>query len=138
MPLQMITRGIRCYAPNCQSRMHHHCYSRYKVGSHNCPRCATNWSSEANAKKLVPIGEGAFRDGQDLGRRRARRTPEEDEDDGIAEEEYIDEEASQPSQMQEKKGKKKAVVPEDMEVDEDKDDDASPPPRTQRSRRGAR
>ncbi|OCH95004.1 hypothetical protein OBBRIDRAFT_746510 [Obba rivulosa] len=130
---EVITRGIRCYSPNCQSRMHHHCYNLYKAGKHVCPTCGTSWSGEVNVKKLKPIGEGAFREGQDLTRRQARHTPEEDEDDE-AEEEYVEEEPSQLPQTQ-KKGKNNATASENMEVDDEEEDEASPPPRPQRSRR---
>ncbi|THH01244.1 hypothetical protein EW026_g1416 [Hermanssonia centrifuga] len=93
-------------------------------------------------KKVFPIGEDAFKDGQDKGKRRTRRVAE-----GSDEEESqmdMDEDASQQTQTQQptqtqgrsKKGKKKATQDDDMTVDED-EEDATPPPRTQK-RKGRR
>ncbi len=140
--MEIVTRGIACYTSRCKTRMHNHCYNNYRRRNQNCPACNQNWSTEANAKKVFPIGEDAFKDGQDKGKRRTRRVAE-----GSDEEEPqmdMDEDASQQTQTQQptqtqgrsKKGKKKATQDDDMTVDED-EEDATPPPRTQK-RKGRR
>jgi len=68
---------------------------------------------------LVPVGEGAVKDGQDDGRRRVRRknTPEgSDEED--------EDEPSQPTQTQTQK--KKGNIATSMQVDNDEGDENAP------------
>lgn len=140
--MEVITRGVACYRPHCKTRLHNHCFDKYRKRQPKCPTCNENWSNGSNIDKLIPVGEGAFREGQDQGRRRARRkaTAESDED----EDEEMDPgesqpsqptQPSQPSQTQAKKGKKKAVREESMDVDEE--EEVTPPPRTQK-RKGRR
>ncbi|KAI0780812.1 Nse1 non-SMC component of SMC5-6 complex-domain-containing protein [Trametes elegans] len=146
--LELVTRGIGCFTPQCKTRLHTHCFSNYKRRHGQCPSCKQNWTSDGNLSKLKPIGEAAFREGQDLGRRRVRRrsTEDEDADEEDKEEEYVEEpeepdvsqNQNQPSQSQVKgKGKRKAVREESMEVDGD-GEEASPQPQTQRRRSSRR
>ncbi|KAI9065164.1 hypothetical protein FKP32DRAFT_1665603 [Trametes sanguinea] len=145
---ELVTRGIACYTPQCKARMHTHCFNNYKRRNRQCPSCKESWA-DADLNKLRPVGEAAFREGQDLNRRRARRKSsedgdgEEDEDeeheeaqgDGDAEEDV--EIKPEPTQQSKGKGKRKAVREESMDVDGD-GDDASPPPQTQRRRSSRR
>ncbi|KAI0665150.1 Nse1 non-SMC component of SMC5-6 complex-domain-containing protein [Cubamyces menziesii] len=146
--MELVTRGVACYTPQCKTRLHTHCFNNYKRRNQKCPSCNESWS-DANLTKLRPVGEAAFREGQDLTRRRVRRKSSEgeEEDDEDAEGENAEEaedaepdpsQQSQPPQTQQSKGKgkRKAVREESMEVDEKEED--SPPPRTQRRRSSRR
>ena len=82
---------------------------------------------------VIPIGEGAFRDGQDRLKRRARRTEGCDDDEEGEEVEYEEgpSQPTQPSQSQKKgKGKKRAVQDDGME--DDVDEEVAPPTQTLR------
>ncbi|KDQ60700.1 hypothetical protein JAAARDRAFT_708550 [Jaapia argillacea MUCL 33604] len=154
--MEILTRGIACYTRNCKARLHTHCYNNYRRLHQNCPACGQNWTAEANAKKLVQVGEGAVKDGQDDGRRRVRRksTAEgsDDEDaEGDPDSSQQTQSQTQPSQSQKKgKGKTKAnrrtrktIVEDDEDEEEeetnenamDVDEDDNPPPRTQSRRK---
>ncbi|RPD80190.1 hypothetical protein L226DRAFT_550275 [Lentinus tigrinus ALCF2SS1-7] len=145
--MEIVTRGIACYTPNCQTRMHTHCFNNYRRRNHQCPACKEDWTAGNNLNKLRPVGEAAFKDGQDQGRRRVRRKSTEEQEDADAEGEEADEKNDEvevepePSQTQPNgkgkgkgKGKEKMTRDESMEVDDDKDEDGedSPPPRTRR------
>ncbi|KAH9951923.1 Nse1 non-SMC component of SMC5-6 complex-domain-containing protein [Amylocystis lapponica] len=141
--MDMVTRGIACYTANCKTRMHDRCFQTYRRHNQKCPTCDGNWSTDANTKKLIPIGERAFKEGQE-GRRRIRRqnTADSDEGEGDAEGEDDDEaepsQPSQPSQSQaKKKGKKKATQPVDDSMDVD-EEPPSQPTRTQQKRKSRR
>ncbi|KAI0748240.1 Nse1 non-SMC component of SMC5-6 complex-domain-containing protein [Daedaleopsis nitida] len=140
--MEIVTRGIACYTPQCQTRLHTHCFNNYRRRNHNCPACKEDWTSGNNLTKLRPVGEAAFKDGQDQGRRRVRRKSTEEQEDGEdgdegeagdgQEDEAEEEPASVQSQPPKKqpngrgKGKKKATREESVE------EDGSPAPRTQR------
>ncbi|KAI0375014.1 hypothetical protein BV20DRAFT_961260 [Pilatotrama ljubarskyi] len=144
--MELVTRGVACFTPQCKTRMHTHCFNNYKRRNHKCPSCNQSWS-DGNLNKLRPVGEGAFKEGQDLGRRRVRRKSteeEEGEEDAEGEENGEDEDGAElepsqdepaPTQQTKGKGKKKAVREESMEVDED---EGSPAPRTQRRKSSRR
>ncbi|OBZ75530.1 Non-structural maintenance of chromosomes element 1 [Grifola frondosa] len=85
--LEMVTRGVACYTPQCKARLHNHCYASYRRGKRNCPTCDENWSVEANTKKLKPVGEAAFKEGQDQGRRRVRRKATDSDEENSQEDE---------------------------------------------------
>lgn len=109
--------------------MHYHCFKRFRRQNSTCPACKQDWPQEPDAKPLVPVGEGAVKDGQDDGRRRIRRkdTPEgSDEED-----EMNGDGPSQPTQTQTQK-KKGRPFAASMEVD--KDDEDENPPRRRRGR----
>ncbi|PCH38085.1 hypothetical protein WOLCODRAFT_52070, partial [Wolfiporia cocos MD-104 SS10] len=122
--MEMVTQGIACYTPQCKTRLHQYCFTNYRKINQNCPACNCNWSTDLNNSKLKHVGEAAFREGQDQGRRRPRRqsTPESDED---AEDRETNVDLSQPSQpmQSQAKGKKKLVREDHMEVDEDQEDE---------------
>jgi non-structural maintenance of chromosomes element 1 len=130
--LKTLTRGIACYTANCQTRMHYHCFKRFRRQNSTCPACKHDWPQEADAKPLVPVGEDAVKDGQDEGRRRMLRkdTPEasDEEEEGDASQPV------QPTQTQTQKKKKKAGRPSasDMDVDNGGEDYA---PRRRSGRR---
>ncbi|KAI0362237.1 hypothetical protein OH77DRAFT_32714 [Trametes cingulata] len=143
--MELVTRGVACFTPQCKTRMHTHCFNNYKRRNHKCPSCNQSWS-EGNLSKLRPVGEAAFKEGQDLSRRRVRRksTEEEEGDEDAEGDENDDQDEAEPepsqdepaqSQQPKGKGKKKAEREDSMEVDED---DASPPPKTQRRRSSRR
>lgn len=126
--MEMITRGVACPTANCKTRLHQHCYTNYKRGSSKCPTCNETW----NANRLIPVGEDAFKEGQDRHTRQSRHDAA-DEEDAEEMEDESQPSQSQPTQTQKKKVKK-ALREEDMDVDED-DEDA--PPKTQK-RKGRR
>ena len=74
--LQIVTRGIACPTPHCKARMHDQCRARYRTAKSTqgvafaCPTCGESWQGEG---KTRPVGENAFREGQDKQRRRTRR-----------------------------------------------------------------
>jgi len=122
--METLTRGVACHTANCKTRMHYHCFKVFRRQNSTCPACKHDWPQEADAKPLVPVGEGAVKDGQDEGRRRVRRkdTPE-----GSDDEEINDEEPSQPTQTQTQKNSKKMGRPSaSMEVDDDEEEDYAP------------
>ena len=107
--------------------MHYHCFKRFRRQNSTCPACKHDWPQEPDAKPLIPVGEGAVKDGQDEGRRRVRRkdTPE----GSNGEDEMDDDEPSQPSQptqtqtQKKKSGRQNAAS---MDVDDDEVDDYAP------------
>lgn len=151
--VQLVTRGIACYTPQCQTRLHTHCFNNYRRRNHACPACKEDWTSGNNLSKLRPVGEAAFKDGQDQGQRRARRTTTEEQEDEDADGEVdekdddggevkLEASQSQPNGRGKGKGKRKAEREDSMEVDEDEDgegeEDGTPPPRTQRRKSSRR
>ncbi|KAI8998532.1 Nse1 non-SMC component of SMC5-6 complex-domain-containing protein [Trametes punicea] len=154
--MEIVTRGMACFTSQCKTRMHTHCFNNYKRRHHQCPTCKESWT-DANLNKLRPVGEAAFREGQDLNRRRVRRRSTEDgEGDDDPEGEWQEEEPedvdadadadepetgssqSQPARTRptKGKGKRKAVREESMAVDGEEEE--SPPPKTQRRRSSRR
>ncbi|KAI0831418.1 Nse1 non-SMC component of SMC5-6 complex-domain-containing protein [Trametes gibbosa] len=141
--MELVTRGIACYTNQCKTRMHTHCFNNYKRRHHLCPTCNQSWS-EGNLNKLRPVGEAAYREGQDHNRRRMRRrSSEEDEDDDDSdgdadgEENYGGDDAEpEPSQSQPAngRGKKKARREDSVEAQVEK----ASPPRTQRRKSSRR
>lgn len=144
---QLVTRGIACYTNQCKTRMHTHCFNNFKRRHHQCPSCSQSWA-EANLTKLRPVGEAAYREGQDLNQRRARRkyTGDDDDDDEEDEEERDyengDDAEPEPSQSQpaatQKKGKGKRKAAREESEDEAEEQEESPPPQTQRRRSSRR
>ena len=128
---QLITRGIRCNTPQCKARMHTYCYNVYKRNSTSCPTCNKSW-------KPLPVGEEAWKEGQDKGKRRVRQKDSEERSEDEEEEAEQEEVKAEPSQRrtqasqakQNGKGKKRAVASDD-EMDEDEDEEEAPP-RTQK------
>ncbi|KAL6309242.1 Nse1 non-SMC component of SMC5-6 complex-domain-containing protein [Sparassis latifolia] len=97
--MEMITRGVACYTAHCKTRLHTHCFNNYRRRNQNCPTCNENWSADANARKLLSIGEGAFKDGQDKGSRRAPRKSAAEGDEDEDEEMDVEPSPSQLSQL---------------------------------------
>lgn len=141
---QPLTRGVACHTANCKTRMHFHCFTTFRRRKDKCPSCSAEWPEKAEDKPLIPVGEGAVKDGQDEGRRRVRRRAsegsgdeEEEEDEDMDQSQSQSQSQGAPSQSQAKratrgKGKaKKAVVETDEEEEEDNDDEDDEPPRTQ-------
>ncbi|KAH9856996.1 Nse1 non-SMC component of SMC5-6 complex-domain-containing protein [Lenzites betulinus] len=150
--MELVTRGIACYTNQCKTRMHTHCFNNYKRRHQKCPTCNQSWS-EGNLNKLRPVGEAAYREGQDHNRRRMRRSTEDDDDededadaDADGEENYEGDDAEpEPSQSQagpsqnqtNGRPKRKAAAAREESV-EAKVEKASPPPRTQRRKSSRR
>ena len=148
---QIVTRGIACYTPNCQTRMHTHCFNNYRRRNHQCPACKEDWTAGNNLNKLRPVGEAAFKEGQDQGTRRVRRKSTEEQEDVDAEGEDMDEKDDEvefepePSQSHPNgkakgkgKGKKKATRDESMEVDDKDEDEEEDSPQPRRRRKASR
>jgi len=135
--MEIITRGVACHTPNCKTRMHYHCFKRFRRQASACPSCKHDWPQDADSKPLVPVGEGAVKDGQDDGRRQVRRK---DTSEGSDEEDEMYEDGpSQPSQststQTQKKKKKNAAS---MDVDDEDEETYAPPPPTNGKRRSRR
>jgi non-structural maintenance of chromosomes element 1 len=113
--------------------MHYHCFANFRRRHSACPSCSQDWPREAHEKPLLPVGEGAVRDGDD-GKRRARaRSTEASDDDELTEE---DEPAStQPQRKSQRVKKGKAPVNESMDEDEDEN---GTPETSQKRRRSSR
>ena len=142
----MVTSGYSCFTPACKVRLHKHCYNNHRRMRSDCPTCKVEWGVDDS--KLLKVGEQAFKDGQEKGRR--VRSVGADEDGDEDDEEYDEQsqsqsqEPSEPSQTQTKvkkektakgKGKGKKKVVESDEDEEMEDDDETPPPRTQGKRK---
>ncbi|KAI0807463.1 Nse1 non-SMC component of SMC5-6 complex-domain-containing protein [Fomes fomentarius] len=134
--MEIVTRGIACYTPQCKTRLHNHCFNNYRRRNHACPACKEDWTSGNNLSKLRPVGEAAFKEGQEGRRRVRRKSTEEQEDDEDGEDDADGEpDPSQSQQIKKEpngkgKGKKKATRKDSVDDDEDGDEDA--PPRTQK------
>lgn len=127
--------------------MHTHCLTNYRRRHNACPSCKEDWTSGNNLARLKPVGEAAFREGQDQ-RRRARRRSTEEREDGEDEEDAEPDISQSQGQEQEQddavkeellsqpngrgKGKRRAVPVEDT------NDEGTPPPRTQQRRSSRR
>ena len=94
----VVTRGVACHTANCKARMHYHCFKKHRQKFSVCPTCKTNLPAEIG-KPLIPVGEGAVKDGDD-NRRRSRKA---DTPDGSDDE--MEEDEASHSQTQKKKGK---------------------------------
>ena len=103
--------------------MHHHCFANFRRRHSACPSCSQDWPREAHEKPLVPVGEGAARDGDD-GKRRARiKSTQASEDEEPTEE---DEPQTQRKSQRTKKGKAPVNESMDMYEDNDEDEDGMP------------
>jgi len=103
--MEILTKGISCYTPNCKARLHHHCYARYR--SQKCPSCNCDWSKQ---EKLNKVGEEAVKDGDDMGPRHNRRrvTEDSDEEEEAENEKTISDEDDEDEDVKpEVKGKRK-------------------------------
>ncbi|EPQ58234.1 hypothetical protein GLOTRDRAFT_35587 [Gloeophyllum trabeum ATCC 11539] len=138
--LEILTRGIACNTRNCKVRLHGHCFNNYKRVHSTCPSCNESWTS--GTKKIVPVGEGAVKDGQDFARRVRKKQTEEasdEEEDEDAEGSHEPSQTQGPSQAQSqsqktagKKGRAKATDAPDNSMDVDEE---GPPRRSQRKSR---
>ncbi|KIJ68967.1 hypothetical protein HYDPIDRAFT_122903 [Hydnomerulius pinastri MD-312] len=120
--MEIVTRGIACNTPNCKTRTHLLCFTKYRARRANCPTCNKDWPQDA--KNLGQVGEAAIKDGQDEGRRvRRKSTAASDEEEEEEEEELrLDEdEPSQPSQSQRRRNQKKKAAA--MDVDEEEEEE---------------
>ncbi|KAH7923864.1 hypothetical protein BV22DRAFT_1067934 [Leucogyrophana mollusca] len=119
--MEIVTRGVACTRPNCQTRLHFHCFTASRRINPKCPTCGQDWPAES--KNLVAVGEGAVKDGQDEGRRVRRKSTAEASDEDEEEPDQMDEdEPSQPAatQSRPRRGKKAA----EASMDEDEEDEA--------------
>ncbi|KAI6150360.1 Nse1 non-SMC component of SMC5-6 complex-domain-containing protein [Pisolithus tinctorius] len=113
--MEIVTRGVACNTPACQTRIHHHCFRRLPAKqARSCPTCQCNWPQDG--RTLRPIGEAAIKDGQDEGRRRSRKSTAEASDEENEEEEDSGMEEHEPSQSQRHKRQTRSNAA--MEVDE--------------------
>ncbi|KAF9567521.1 hypothetical protein CPC08DRAFT_680722 [Agrocybe pediades] len=137
--MEILTRGLACYTPNCKVRMHHHCFARYRRSS-ECPSCSTKWPQQAKDKQLVPVGEGAAREGD--GRRRRAQT--QDSSDAEEEEPEPTQEETPKQNGKRRQSNKNVKFDASMETDEDEEDESVPSQTqaraegSQRSRRSTR
>ncbi|KAF5365639.1 hypothetical protein D9758_003219 [Tetrapyrgos nigripes] len=134
---EVVTKGMACHRPNCQVRLHIHCFDRYRRRNSACPSCKIEWPRQATDDPLVPVGEAAVRDGED-GKRRVKER-QSNNDDEEEDDETEPSQQSQPARSQRaKESKKKVVVESDEEDEEDAvptQEDSPPPARRRSSRR---
>lgn len=77
--LELLTKGIGCYTPQCGARLHDHCYRRFARDNRtSCPSCQVDWSDK---DRLQIIGEGALRGGRDSKSNRNRSDKARDDAD---------------------------------------------------------
>ncbi|KAI6117685.1 Nse1 non-SMC component of SMC5-6 complex-domain-containing protein [Pisolithus croceorrhizus] len=121
--MEIVTRGVACNTPACQTRMHQYCFRKLPARqARSCPTCQCDWPQDR--RTLRPIGEAAIRDGQDEGRRRRRKSTTEASDEEDEEDSRMDGHVpsqSQPSQSQPRRRQTRSAVA--MEVDEAEEDD---------------
>ncbi|KAI6005524.1 Nse1 non-SMC component of SMC5-6 complex-domain-containing protein [Pisolithus albus] len=111
--MEIVTRGVACNTPACQTRMHNHCFRKLPAKqARSCPTCQCDWPQDR--KTLRPVGEAAIRDGQDEGRRRRRKSTAEASDEEDEEDSRMDEDV--PSQSQPRRRRTRGAAA--MEVDE--------------------
>lgn len=111
--MEIVTRGVACNTPACQTRMHQHCFRKLPAKqARSCPTCQCDWPQDR--RTLRPVGEAAIRDGQDEGRRRPRKSTAEVSDEEDEEDSRMDEHV--PSQSQPRRRQTRSAVA--MEVDE--------------------
>jgi len=135
---EMITRGVACYTPNCQTRIHYHCFQRHRRRSSKCPSCSADWPQE-QGKPLLAVGEDAVKEGQEEGRQVRRRDTEEadsGDDEQLEEPTYMEDDEQTPSQSQ---GTQRRPGGGSMSMD-GAEEEAGPSTQTQRraSRRSGR
>jgi len=122
--MEIVTKGISCYTPNCKCRLHNHCYKLHMNTRQTCPSCQADWS--AGAPRVKKVGEAAAErdDGRaNQPRRQQRRSRQEGERDTPESEDELgrsqsrgndgggddDEEDEEVSRSSSKKGKQKAT-----------------------------
>ncbi|KAF8201687.1 Nse1 non-SMC component of SMC5-6 complex-domain-containing protein [Pholiota molesta] len=133
--LEIMTRGVGCFTPNCKTRMHFHCFNTFRRRHNACPSCSKDWPRDTKDKQFVPVGEDAAREGDERVRR-ARSDDAEESDDEDEEEPPTQDTLPKKSQRDKKPVKSENT----MDVDEDEDEDARPTQTqgTQRNRRSTR
>ncbi|KAF8163230.1 Nse1 non-SMC component of SMC5-6 complex-domain-containing protein [Crassisporium funariophilum] len=134
--MEIMTRGIACYTPNCETRMHNHCFTTYRRRNTSCPSCDKEWPAEAKAKPLIPVGEDAAQEGGE-GRRQTRFKSVDSSDD---EEEFQEEDqeptpVTAPKKESRRGSQNKAPSENSMEVDDTGDVPTSQSQGTQRTTR---
>ncbi|TFK42659.1 Nse1 non-SMC component of SMC5-6 complex-domain-containing protein [Crucibulum laeve] len=144
--MEVVTRGVACYTNNCKTRMHNHCFANFRRRHSACPSCSKEWPREST-EKLLPVGEGAAREGED-GKRRVRLKSADPSDD--EEEEDMDEdEHSQQTEIQPERKTRpsrqasrtnaryndNSMVIDEHDEDEDEDAHRQNPQRNRRSSR---
>jgi len=123
--MESLTRGVACITTNCKTRLHQHCFKKFRQRTPICPSCQKDWPEDI--KLMVPIGEEAMKDGQDEGRRIRRKSTAEDSDEEEEEEEEEEDEPSQPASTQKKarvNKKQPLQVSDDDEDDEEEVEEA--------------
>ncbi|KAG6814323.1 hypothetical protein H0H92_013448 [Tricholoma furcatifolium] len=145
--MEILTRGVACPTNNCKTRLHYHCFTTYRRRQSTCPSCKTQWPNNHSDKPLIPVGEGAAREGDDA-KRWARNiaSDEEDEEEPILDDDDDDETRATQSQSQSQpktrtqRARKSKIVDESMDVDEDEDaeEDEDQPVKKEKPRRSAR
>ncbi|EAU88468.2 hypothetical protein CC1G_11940 [Coprinopsis cinerea okayama7 len=104
----ILTRGAACPRQNCKTRIHYHCFSRYrtsKQGTLTCPACSIQWPDDAKAEPLRPVGEDAARGDDGGNRRRTRHQTRETDEEEEAQLSGSESHEAEPAQTQVKKEK---------------------------------
>ncbi|KAF8078023.1 hypothetical protein FPV67DRAFT_1557445 [Lyophyllum atratum] len=118
--MEILTRGIACQTNNCKTRLHYHCFATFRRRQNTCPSCSIAWPATHTEAPLIPVGEGAARDGDDV-KRRARSEASDDEEEPTDEEEPRGTKSQQKRSQRARKGK--AAQHETMDVDDDEFED---------------
>ncbi|KZP24800.1 hypothetical protein FIBSPDRAFT_909748 [Athelia psychrophila] len=126
--MEILTRGIACFTPNCKTRMHRHCFKNYRRNpkTTGCPSCKIEWPQDYNVEgPLLPVGEDAVKDGQDEGGRRPRRksTVEGSDEEDAEDDDEEEEEPSQPASTKKKGRTANATQDDDDDDDEEEEEE---------------
>ncbi|KAG6818180.1 hypothetical protein H0H87_000085 [Tephrocybe sp. NHM501043] len=125
--MEILTRGVACPTNNCKTRLHYHCFTTYRRRQNSCPSCKVEWPATHTDKPLVPVGEGAAREGDDAKRYARQEASDEGEEfEGEADDDDDDNEpvatpsqfrSQQTTQRTQRTRKAKVVRDESMDVD---------------------
>jgi len=108
--MEIVTKGVACYRPNCKARFHFHCYSRYRTPK--CPTCSTEWTKD----RLNKVGEDAAVDDRPPRRKQSAHQSSE------GEEEPEEEDGSPAPVKEERKSKRKARSSQDTDEEDEAED----------------
>ncbi|KAG6854633.1 hypothetical protein C0991_004235 [Blastosporella zonata] len=118
--MEILTRGIACPTNNCKTRMHYHCFTNYKRRQNSCPSCRVEWPATHSEKPLIPVGEGAAKEGDDAKRWTRNDTSDEEEEfEGELDDEpnMTQSESQLKTRRVQRTGKTKVVRDEGMDED---------------------
>ncbi|KIL69676.1 hypothetical protein M378DRAFT_184086 [Amanita muscaria Koide BX008] len=137
---KIMTQGMAC-STGCDHRLHYHCFANFRKRHSTCPQCGKDWPPNAKDKPLVPIGEDAARNGDDVRRRVRIRSPEPSDNEMEEDPSQTQTQTQQPTQRDQRaKATRKQDKSVDVDDEEEGDVSTKKPKRivTRQARRGGR